>query len=244
MNILTREMDGAAPTIDAAALEQFQQQWTTYQKLVDSDILSHNAVGKLLHRTLTELFTEPFSFLDIACGDAHRMIPTLAGTSIKSYRGIDLSEPALQLAKKNLADAMFEVELDHGDFNEILMNLSCPVDAAWCGLSIHHLHADEKLRLMRAICSRVANTLIIYEPTCLDGENRRGYMERFVRVNNEILTMLTSAELAQIEHHVTTCDFPETSNDWREIGLAAGFREAVELFCDPTHFYRVYRYSR
>lgn len=240
MNILMREMEGAEPVLDDAALEQFQQQWTTYQKLVDSDILSHNAVGKILHRAVADSFDKPFSFVDIACGDAHRMIRTLAGTKIASYRGVDLSEPALQLAKDNLTGAPFEVELDHGDFVDVIANLSEPVDAAWCGLSIHHLHADEKLRLLRTIRARVTTLLMIYEPTCLDGENRDGYMQRFIRVNNENLTMLTPSELEQIEHHVTTCDFPETSSVWRELGLAAGFAEATELFCEPTHFYRVY----
>lgn len=244
MNILIREMDGAAPVPDEAALEQFQRQWMTYQKLVDSDILSHNAVGEILHRTLKASFNGPFSFLDIACGDAHRMIATLAGTGVTFYRGIDLSEPALELAKKNLANAPFEVELDHGDFNDVLMNRALPMDAAWCGLSIHHLHADEKLRLMRGICSKGAKLLVVYEPTRRDGESRDEYMERFIRVNDKTLTMLTPDELAQIEHHVTTCDFPETSEGWRELGLAAGFKEAAELFCDPTGFYRVYRYSR
>lgn len=244
MNILIREMEGAAPVLDDAALEQFQRQWTTYQKLVDSDILSHNAVDEILHRALKETFSEPFSFLDIACGDAHRMIETLKGTSVTLYRGIDLSEPALLLAKKSLAGAPFEVELDHGDFDDILLNRPRPLDAAWCGLSIHHLQEDEKLRLMRAIYDSGAKLLMLYEPTRLDAESRDDYMRRFVRVNNEILTMLTSDELAQIERHVTTCDFPETSKVWRELGLAAGFAEAAEVFRDPTGFYRVYRYTR
>lgn len=244
MNILIREMESGEPVPDEVALAQFQRQWTTYQKLVDSDILSHNAVGDILHRTLKESFSGPFSFLDIACGDAHRMVTTLAGTGVTFYRGIDLSEPALQLARKNLADAPFEVELDHGDFNDILTKRTRSMDAAWCGLSFHHLHRDEKLSLMRAICSRVSRLFMVYEPTRLDDESRDGYMERFVRVNDRIWTMLTPDERAQIEHHVMTSDFPETSRDWRQLGLEAGFAAASELFCDPTGFYRVYLYSR
>jgi len=37
---------------DEAALEQFQKQWATYQKLVDADALSHKEVGTVLHDTL------------------------------------------------------------------------------------------------------------------------------------------------------------------------------------------------
>jgi hypothetical protein len=32
---------------DEAALEQFQKQWATYQKLVDADALSHKEVGAI-----------------------------------------------------------------------------------------------------------------------------------------------------------------------------------------------------
>ena len=53
-----------------AMIEQFQQQWATYQKLVDADELSHKDVGTLLRETLNKTFAAPFSFLDIACGDA------------------------------------------------------------------------------------------------------------------------------------------------------------------------------
>jgi ubiquinone/menaquinone biosynthesis C-methylase UbiE len=242
MNMMIRELDGGAPVIDTLALEQFQRQWATYQKLVDSDILSHNAVGKLLHDTLIDEFKKPFSFLDIACGDAHRMAETLAGTQVARYRGIDLSEPALELAAGNLRDVPFEVELDHGDFIEVL-RLREPTDFAWCGLSIHHLQRDEKKALFSSLRASTRSSFLLYEPTCRDGESRDGYMERWVRVNNQTLTMLTPEERAQIANHVTTCDYPETSAGWCEIGLEAGFARARELYCEPTGFYRVYRFD-
>jgi methylase of polypeptide subunit release factors len=75
----------------------------TYQKLVDVDVLSHREVGALLHNTLERSFTAPFSFLDIACGDASQMW-ALAGTKTRHYHGVDLSESALELAANNLKD--------------------------------------------------------------------------------------------------------------------------------------------
>lgn len=107
VNILIRQFQPGGAVVDAAALEQFQRQWATYQKLVDSEELSHAAVGALLHDTLNRSFDRPFSFLDIACGDASQM-RVLAGTKVRHYHGVDLSEPA-----NNLRDMPFEVELDH-----------------------------------------------------------------------------------------------------------------------------------
>ena len=51
MNIHIRRFH-TGPVSDETALEQFQKQWATYQKLVDADALSHKAVGKILHDTL------------------------------------------------------------------------------------------------------------------------------------------------------------------------------------------------
>ena len=97
----------------------------------------------------------------------------LAGTKVRHYHGIDLSEPALELAAKNLAGMPFEVELDHRDFVEAMNDRPEPADASWCSLSIHHLQPDEKVRLLKAIRAATSKFLMIYEPTRLDGEDRR-----------------------------------------------------------------------
>jgi hypothetical protein len=149
MNIHIPRLEGAA-VADKAALEQFQKQWATYQKLVDSDALSHKAVGTVLHDALKAI-GQPFAFLDIACGDAGQMKRALHATEVNHYHGIDLSEPALELAAKNLSGVPFEVELDHRDFVGALTRRPEPADAAWCGLSIHHLSTDGKRDLLKAI---------------------------------------------------------------------------------------------
>ena len=228
---------------DEAALEQFQKQWATYQKLVDTDALSHREVGAILHDTLAAL-PKPFAFLDIACGDAGQMPAALAGTKVRHYHGIDLSEPALELAAKNLAGVPFEVELDCIDFVEAVTKRREPADAAWCGLSIHHLTTDGKRRLLQAIHGSTSDFLMIYEPTLADGETRDGYLARFARVNRPAWPFLSDQEWEQIDHHVTTCDLPETAATWLALGREAGFARARELFSDPTGFYRVYRYDR
>lgn len=84
---------------------------------------------------------------------------------------------------------------------------------------------------------------MIYEPTLNDGETHDDYMRRFARVNRPLWTFLTEDEWEQIDRHVTTCDYPETSATWCALGREAGFKDAREIFRDPTGFYRVYRYQ-
>lgn len=242
MNIHIHHFHSKGTVADQAALEQFQKQWATYQKLVDADSLAHKEVGAILHQALAAI-AEPFAFLDIACGDAGQMKAALSGTKVEHYHGIDLSESALKLAAKNLEGVPFEVELDHRDFVTALTKRPEPADAAWCGLSIHHLSTDGKRDLLKAICGATADFLMIYEPTRNDGETRDEYMQRFARVNRPLWTFMTEEEWEQIDHHVTTCDYPETSATWRKLGIEAGFSDAQEIFCDPTGFYRIYRYD-
>jgi hypothetical protein len=244
VNILIHQFLSAGEVADADALEQFQQQWATYQKLVDADALGHRECARILHDTLAEAFTAPFSLLDIACGDASEMRSALAGTKIRHYHGIDLSQPALELAADNLKDFPFEVELDHRDFVEAVMSRAEAADAAGCSLSIHHLHTEGKLRLLKALHDATGTMLMIYEPTREDGETRDAYLERFRAVNRPAFTMLTPEEWAQLDHHVTTCDFPETEAEWLDLGRQAGFSKAKRIFLDPTGFYGLYRYDR
>jgi hypothetical protein len=56
----------------------------------------------------------------------------------------------------------------------------------------------------------------IYEPSLADGETRDQYLERFARVNSPAWTFLTDDEWAQIDRHVTTCDYSETSASMRQ----------------------------
>ena len=104
--------------VDAGALAQFQEQWETYRKLVESGYLAHREVGAILRKTVNDVFKSPFSFLDIACGDASLMKAVLPGTQVRHYHGIDFSQPALEFAAANLAGLPFEVDLDHRDFVE------------------------------------------------------------------------------------------------------------------------------
>jgi hypothetical protein len=84
---------------------------------------------------------------------------------------------------------------------------------------------------------------LLYEPTRRAGEDRAAWLDRFVRTNQPLWTVLTPPEWDQIWHHVATCDFPETAAVWSELGREAGFREARQVFVDPTDFFQLFRFE-
>lgn len=243
MSIHIHHVEPGKKIDDEAALEQFQKQWATYQKVVDHDSLAHKELGAILHDSLMAV-PDPFDFLDIACGDASQMRAALAGTKIRGYRGLDLSQPALELAAKNLEGAPFKVDLDHCDFVATLTAGQDPSDVSWCSLSIHHLNTEGKRNLLRALHGSTRKFLMIYEPTRLEGEDRAAYLDRFERINKAAWSYLTSDEWNQIYHHVSTCDLPETAKAWITLGRDVGFADARQVYLDPTGFYGLYRYDR
>ncbi len=115
MNIHFHRLQSGVAVPDAAALEQFQKQWATYQKLVDADALSHIEVGKILHDTLKAI-PEPFAFLDIACGDAGQMSRRSPTPRLITTMASICPSPRSSWPQKNLKGLPFAVELDHRDF--------------------------------------------------------------------------------------------------------------------------------
>ena len=242
VNVHIHQFAPGGAVVDANAMEQFQKQWGAYQKLVDSDVLSHQAAGATLHQALAGV-SRPFTFLDIACGDASLTKRALAGTKVSHYHGIDLSEPAIELAAKMLDGVPYPVDLDHEDFVTALEGRPEPADIAWCGLSIHHLVTADKLKLMKAIRGATGIAFILYEPSRRDGEDRETWLRRFLAAQVPLWTTLSADEKAQIVHHIETSDLPETAAGWLDLGLEAGFAKATQLFVDPTDGLRIFRYD-
>jgi ubiquinone/menaquinone biosynthesis C-methylase UbiE len=245
VNVHIHQFKSGGAVVDAAALTQFQEQWATYRKLVEANCLAHLEVGAILQATLNEAFSSPFSLLDIACGDASMMKTALPSTQVGHYHGIDLSQPALALAAGNLAAMPFKVDLDHRDFVEAMMRRPKHADVAWCGLSIHHLATEDKLRLMKAIRGAVGarGIFLLYEPARRDGEDRAAFLDRFLSTSKPLWSVLNPAEWDQISNHITTCDFPETATGWRDLGREAGFGKARQIFAGSTDFLRLFRFD-
>jgi hypothetical protein len=242
VNVHIHEFQAGAGPVDATAMQQFQQQWASYQALVDNDYLAHRAVGNILHDALMEI-REPFTFLDIACGDASVMQKALPGTSVRHYHGIDLAEPALDLAAGNLADLGIGVDLDHRDFVVAMNDRPEPADISWCGLSLHHLATDGKRVFLTAVRNATRRFMLLYEPARREDESRDAFVERFIAHASGHWPALTADQRGQIAAHIRAADLPETGSGWMNLAREAGFASAAEVFVDPPDLLRLYRFD-
>jgi SAM-dependent methyltransferase len=225
--------------------ELFAKGLATYQKVIKQNYLAHKEVYGVLRRVLVTEAPDNFVFLDIACGAATASAEALRGANVGRYVGIDISRPSLDLAEDALRNLGCPVDLRCQDFAHAISAWDEPVDVVWVGLSLHHLRAPEKQDFMRRIRALLSNhgLLLIWEPTCFEGEDNEGWLERFRRLRSE-WSMLTDEETAAVEDHARASDYAETSKTWMAMGHEAGFERVDELLTAPDQLTRVYLYSR
>ncbi len=225
--------------------EMFRRHWDIYRKVVENDYMSHKAAYGRLRDIINAEAARPFSFADLACGDAYWSSRCLAETSVDEYTGIDLSEWALELAERELERVRAPRRLITGDFERFDKYLDSPPDVVWVGLSVHHLPGDEKERFMKKVRESLpaGGLFLIYEPTFIEGEDGSTYLDRFEDIVKRNWTGLTPEELDTVFDHVRKSDIPELPSEWIRLGREAGFGTAEAVYTDPTDLYTVFKYS-
>jgi SAM-dependent methyltransferase len=224
--------------------ELFAKGLATYEKVVSHNYMAHKEVYNLLRELLLAEAPDRFVFLDIACGTANGAAEALTGTDVARYVGIDISQPSLAVARRNLRSLNCPVELRCQDFVEAVNAWSEAVHVVWIGQSLHHLRAPAKKNFMRRVRTLLSprGLFLTWEPTCLEGEDREGWMERFRQLRPE-WSAITEEEFAAFDSHHRASDYAESAATWMEMGSEAGFGRVEELMIVPNQLARVYRYS-
>jgi len=227
------------------ATDLFRRHWDIYRKVVENDYMSHKAAYRVLADILASEVGRPFSFADLACGDAYSSSRCLVGTRLREYIGIDLSEWALRLAEQELKKVDAPCRLISGRFEELDHHLDTAPDVVWVGLSIHHLPTAEKQRFMEKVQRMLApgGLFLIYEPVFGRDDNAGNYGARFREVAARAWIGLSAAERDAVCEHVSGFDQPELPEQWIRLGREAGFSAADRIYTDPTGLYSLFRYS-
>jgi len=224
--------------------ELFAKGLATYQKVVALNYMAHREVYGLLHQVLAAEAPDQFVFADLACGPAMTSAEALRDRRIGRYIGIDISRPSLEVARESVQSLACPVDLRCQDFVEAIDSWDEPLDVVWIGQSFHHLRTSEKRDFMRRIHALLppSGLFLIWEPTCVEGEDREGWFQRFARLRPE-WSMITDEEFAAFDSHCRASDYPETASVWKAMGREAGFERVDELLIVPNQLARVYRYS-
>jgi hypothetical protein len=217
----------------------FFSQWEIYRLCIENNTLHHREVGDILRREWLGR-EEPFTFLDLACGDADLTAAALRGTKLKSYTGVDFSAPALAAAAEKTAALNVPREFHVQDFTHFLRDHRGTFDLTYLGLSLHHLHTAEKRHAL-ADLRRITNTLYLFEPILHAGETRDECLARWHRAMDGPYDKFPPDARETLWTNVRTSDFPESHEEYLAAARAAGFTSAEILFTDQDSFYSLLR---
>lgn len=225
-------------------VQAFFTQWEIYRLCLEHNTLHHREVGKILQRELQSK-TAPFTFLDLACGDAELTSTVLLETSLSAYTGVDFCAPALALAKTNLAKLPTPITLQEADFTTFLAKQRQVYDIAYLGLSLHHLDLESKRISVQNIrrCISPDGIFYLYEPFLHSGENREQYVDRWIAAMDGPYDAFPSDARASLQEHVSQSEQPESLEDYLKIAKEAGFTGSEILFRDAQNFYALLRFT-
>ncbi len=232
-------------TTENLSTKIFIKNWSIYRKIIAYDNMSHLSGYSKLKQIIIDEMGKPFSFVDLACGDAYYSSKILIETNARKYTGLDISEQALSLATENFKGSQIEAEFIKADFIDFPEYIDSEADVIWVGFSVHHLDRDEKLEFMRNIGEVLANggIFMLYEPILLEGEDLKQYYIRFKRTFDEYWKGLDPEESDYLLEHVRETEKPETREGWIALGKEAGFSTAEKVFSERTGLYEIFKYK-
>ncbi len=216
----------------------FTQHWYTYQKLIKENYMLHSQWEQLTTATLRKHFsTLPFHLLDLGCGDALPLLPCLKGQPMISYTGVDLSGPALDLARKHLSTLPAFIQLKETSIENYLSECHETYDLIYSSYSIHHLDDETK----KSVFSKCYDLLkpkgrIIYIDIYREEQiSLASYRNRYTSMVEQEWNILDPEEKKRITEHLTACDFPAVLTEMKDWFTQIGFEIEGGITRDQFH---------
>ncbi|MGM3305344.1 class I SAM-dependent methyltransferase [Anabaena sp. WFMT] len=216
----------------------FNEQWQLYQKVLNKNYMGHHEIYVVLHELLLNYFQKPFTMLDIGCGDASFTSQALLNTQIAEYTGIDLSNPALKGAEKNLAVTKCKTNFIKGDCweltSELAKNKENKFNVILISFALHHLQIEEKDNLIKQVKKLLipGGIFILIDIVRKEEESRDNYVKRYLENVEKYWSLLTPQEYSMVENHMSSSDFPETQQTLQTISEKYGFSDFKCVYRD------------
>jgi SAM-dependent methyltransferase len=201
--------------------------WDTYHKVVAANLMFHREIAQAMRQALAAKFSgrRP-AFLDLGCGDATALVPILRDFPPSRYKGVDLSETALALAARELANLPCPVTLAHGDIIEALAE-DDSYDVIHSSFALHHLPTEQKGEFFRRALLRLApgGLLLLVDVVREEDESLDDYMRGYCAWVRRDWTGLSAEERDAVCDHLVNNDLPETLSTLLALARAAGLQQ-------------------
>jgi SAM-dependent methyltransferase len=208
----------------------FFQGWQLYQSVVQNNLMEHREIGTAL-RCVFEALPNGFSVLDLGCGDSSMAMKSLEGLSVSSYTGVDLTAPALDIARANFHGSSSATWV-HANMVDYIANVDQPLDVIMTSFAMHHLPAATKQAWLVDIAKHLTPTgqLVLIDTCCPAGLSRDETVQAYLDIIGG--WPLSDADKASIAAHMWSSDYPE-SEAFMEGALAAAGLSHTMIYKHP-----------
>src|SRR5262245_49051721 len=167
------------PTAFARVKETFEQ-WSMYDAVIQADYMYHAELVATLADWASKQ-NEPLRIIDLGCGDAWLAAHAFKNANVVAYHGVDVSDSAIERARKNAAIWQSRAEVAAGNLAEFLRKQQdASANVVLASYSIHHFSSEAKIALI-ADCRRVlapGGTFLWIDAVRNDDESRDAYIAR------------------------------------------------------------------
>jgi ubiquinone/menaquinone biosynthesis C-methylase UbiE len=224
-----------------AEIQQFFDGQEIYLTVIRENYMKHREIIDWIEDHCKRFGSRGIRVLEVGCGDAYVLSEVAQRIRIESYVGIDLAENSVTRARMLLTPWVNEVELIQGDFSQVIGTLDSKFDLILAGYVVHHLLLPEKNTVFGTFRQLLADdgALILYDVTKNEEDSREEYNDRTIEHYRSYWTALTSEQLDAVRQHVTTYDYPETSDAWTGMASENGLELVDREFLDEARFFSI-----
>jgi len=207
----------------------FTRTWSVYDQIAELNYMSHREIyAKVAELLKLRKDRKKFWLLDLGCGNARYLAPSLKQSPPVLYQGVDLSDTALEEARTYLAELTCPVVLSRDDLLEAVESTDKKWDVIFTGFALHHLTLEQKARFFQAAgkCLSDNGWLLMVDVIRKANQSRKDYLDDYLRRMRERWTEIPSDQLEAACEHVATYDYPEYLSTLREMSKASGLKKS------------------
>ena len=210
-----------------------------YQNIIQQNYMFHREISEATRAEMSVIKPESrLCILDLGCGDASMTLPMLEPDRVLTYIGCDLSQPALDIARKQLEMQKISHQLICDDMLQVASEQpDASIDIVFSSYAIHHLNAIDKQRLIADI-GRIltpGGCFVLIDIFRKPTEDRATYMRNYLGVVQETWINLSAESRDLVINHATEYDFPEHSAFYETQCSAQGFSAGQNLAKHTWH---------
>lgn len=208
----------------------FFQGWQLYQSIIQNNCMEHREIGTAL-RSVFESIDGEFSVLDLGCGDSSMAIKALEGLPVRSYTGVDLTAPALEIARANF-HGRYPATWVHTNMVDLIASSDQQFDVIMTSFAMHHLPADIKQAWLTDIAKHLTprGQLVLVDTCCPAGMSRDETIQTYLDLIAD--WPLSTDDKATIATHMWSSDYPE-SEAFMEAALATAGLDHTPTYKHP-----------